>query len=149
MHIAQMSNCLIPIPNQLVWEQDREPHYDMTSRLNYFGRGRLNDWRTAQTEREWRGKRWRMTLSPRSRPRKGRRLNSLCAISTLSKCKVGRCIKPTQARPRIPWQIRWLAEEREKGASQLSSLCATTLATSSHRHSIIVDHISSGLLGDL
>ena len=137
--IAQMSNCLIPIPNQLVWEQDRKPHYeyDVTAQL-FLGEAVST---TAQTEREWRGKRWRMTLLPRSRPRKGRRLNSLCAISTLSKCKVGRSIKPTQ--------IRWLAEEREKGASQLSHYVLQTLATSSHRHSIIVDHISSRLLGDL
>lgn len=119
MHIAQMSNYLIPTPNQLVWEQDRKPHHehDVTAQLFW---ARPSQRLHAQTEREWRGKRWRMTLSPRSRPRKGRRLNSLCATSTLSKCKVGRSIKPTQARPRIPWQIRWLAEEREKGVSQLS-----------------------------
>lgn len=36
MHIiCTDDNCLIPIPNQLVWEQDRKPHYeyDVTAQL--------------------------------------------------------------------------------------------------------------------
>ena len=42
--IAQMSNSLIPIPNQLVWEQDRKPHLWVWRHGSIiFGRGRLND----------------------------------------------------------------------------------------------------------
>jgi len=63
-------------------------HYDVTT-VHYFW-ARSIERKCCSESGELEGERWRMTLSPRSRPRKEKRLNSLCAISTPSKCKVGR-----------------------------------------------------------